>query len=439
MAPPASAPKVLGFWRVPFFYGWVIVGAAFVSEFMAAGVGSFIVPLFFKPLTAEMGWSLTLLTGIFTAQTIAHAAVSPIMGPMLDRLGARPIMVFGAIIAGVGMAMLTRVQTIWQLWVLYAAVGALGLSEMSGLTSSIMVTKWFVRKRGKALAASTLGNPLGGAIMASVVGLLIANIGWRNTMGVMGILLMAVMVPVALVFVRRQPEDFGLLPDGDVAGEAVSAEPSRVARTEESWTVKEALRTRTLWFLIIALNMSQLAIHASTFHLVPYLTLQMGKSAATAGFILTFRLLASICGRVVWGFATDRFPMHLCLGVGVLSRSLGPALIVLLPFPVNIIAMIAVNVPGSGFQVLQPVAFANYYGRKHSGAIQGITRPLMTAGSLIGPLALSYVFDVTGTFNIVFLIASAMGVIGSAFAFFSTAPVRRDGARSKEQGPKVEA
>ena len=397
---------------------------------MAAGVGSFIVPLFFKPLTDEMGWSLTLLTGVFTTQALAHAAVSPIMGPLLDKLGARPIIVFGAIIGGTGMVMLTQVQTIWQFWMLYAAVGALGLHEMSGITSSVMVAKWFVRKRGKALAASTLGNPLGGAVMATVVGLLIASIGWRSTMGVLGVLLMVVMVPTALIFVRRQPEDFGLLPDGDVAGDGVAPASSRAARTEESWTVKEALRTRSLWFLVVALNMSQLAITATTFHLVPYLTLQLGISTAAAGLILTFRLLASICGRVVWGFATDRFPMHLCLGVGCLSRSIGPALMVLLPFPMNILAMVAVNVPGSGFQVLQPVAFANYYGRRHSGAIQGITRPLLVAGSLIGPLALSYVFDITGTFNVVFLISAALGVVGSAFAFFATAPVRKKNAEA---------
>ena len=82
-------------WPLPFFYGWVIVSAVFVAEFVAAGVGSFAVPLFFQPMSQELGWTLTMMTGALTAQAIVYAGISPFLGRILDRFGARPVMLFG--------------------------------------------------------------------------------------------------------------------------------------------------------------------------------------------------------------------------------------------------------------------------------------------------------------------------------------------------------
>jgi MFS family permease len=411
----------------------VIVGAVFIADFLASGVGGFMVPLFFKPMTEEMGWSLTLLTGVLTAQTIANAAVSPILGPLVDRLGAKPVMVWGAVVAGLGLIALTRITEVWHFWVLYAAVGALGLNEMGGLTGPVLISKWFVRRRGKALSLATLGTTAGGAVMAPILGFLIAGIGWRDTLGVMGIMLIVIMVPVALLFVRRQPEDMGLLPDGDpdaAAGPAGRSGNRRPAAAEESWTVKEAMRTRTLWMLIISLNLIQLASSAIVFQLVPFLTLQEGMSAQAAGMVLTARLVVATFSRLLWGFAADRFSIHSCLAFAFFSRALGPISLVVLPYPANVIAMLVSNIAGGGFQVLQPMAFANYYGRKHQGAIQGLTRPFLTVSSLVGPLIISFAFDLTGTFDPVFMASSVLGVVSAGVAYLAVKPVKRGAAVS---------
>ena len=423
---PAPPVKLLGFWKVPFFYGWVIVGAVFVAEFVAGGVGSLVLPLFFKAISTEMGWSLTLLTGIVTAQTFAHAAVGPGLGPLLDRFGAKPVMVFGAIIAGLGFLALTRVQEIWQFWLLYAMVGALGLHEMGGFTGPVLITKWFVRSRGKAMATATLATTLGGAIMAPVLGYLITNFGWRYTLGVMGIGLMVIVIPIALLFIRRQPEDMGLLPDGDTAPSTIPGKgPVRTARAEVSWTVKEALRSRTFWLLVIAINLVHLAGNTVIFHLVPFLTLQQGLSAQAAGLVLTMRLASSTLSRPLWGWATDRFPMRNCLAVGFVSRSLGALVLLFLPFPINIGALIITNLPGAGQGMLQNLAFAQYYGRRYSGAIQGIAKPFTVISSMLGPLIISVMFDLTGTFTMIFVIASCMGIIGSVVVLWATPPVKK--------------
>ena len=433
-SPPSVAARppsrLFGLWRIPFFYGWIIVAVVFIAEFVASGVGTFVTPLFFQELHSEMGWSLTMLTVAVTAQTLANAGLSPIMGILLDRFGARPVMLFGAIVAGLGLLMLSQIQEIWQFWFLYGTVGALGLHEMGGFTGPVLITKWFVRLRGRAMSIATLGTTAGGMVMAPVVGGLIATQGWRATWAILGILVLALMVPLIILFVRRQPEDMGLLPDGDSAdsnpdASPLSARKRRFAGTDESWTMKEAMRTRTFWYLVIGFNLVNLSASITVIHLVPFLTLQEGISAQTAAYVVAMRLGGSSASRIIWGLAVDWFPMSACLAVGFSARAMIPLSLALLPYPANIVAAIATSTLGGGFQVLQPMAFSNYFGRAHAGAIQGSVRPFLTVSALTGPLVIAFLYDTTGSFDLGFVIAGGVGLASPFLALLATPPRRQ--------------
>lgn len=428
-AEAAPVSMLWGRWPLPFYYGWVIVGAVFIAEFSGAGVGTFVTPLFFAELRNEMGWSLTMLTGAVTAQTLVNAGSAPIMGYLLDRIGARPVMLFGAVLAGVGLLLLTQIQEIWQFWILYGTVGALGLAQLGGLSAGVVVTKWFVRRRGRALAISTLGTTIGGMVMAPIVGTLIATQGWRAAWGILGAALLLVTVPVIALFVRRQPEDLGLLPDGGAA--TAVADPStlterqrRLAGTEESFTVKEALRTRTLWLLVIGFNLVNISANALVIHLVPFLTLQEGLTAQAAAYIVTVRLGGSTASRIIWGFAADWFPMNACLAAAFAARGIGPLALALLPYPTNVIVMLVFSSIGGGFQVLTPLAFANYFGRANSGAIQGAVRPLLIVSTLSGPLLIAILYDTTNSFDLGFMIAGGLALASVSLALLVRPPAR---------------
>lgn len=272
--------------------------------------------------------------------------------------------------------------------------------------------------------------------MAPILGILIATMGWRDTWKVMGIMVLVVMVPVILLLVRRQPEDMGLQPDGDrTASQALSRSETvpgghggqgRVRpggpATEVSWTLQEAMRTRTLWLLVVALNLVNLSATAIVLHMVPFLMFQEGLSAQAAGLVVSMRLVASTFSRLLWGYAVDRFPMNLCLVVGFATRALNPLSLALLPYPLNVAGVIVTSITGGGFQVLQPMAFANYFGRRHTGAIQGAIRPFVTVSSLVGPLFISIVFDLTGTFDLAFLVAGGLGLLSAVVVLFATPP-----------------
>jgi MFS family permease len=424
----SSAPRVPTFFghRYPFYYGWVIVGVALVAEFMASGMGGLTISLFYRPIHDDLGWSLTLFTGAATASTLAGTAVTPFLGGLLDRLGARPVMLWGAVAAGFGLIALSQIREVWQFWVLYAFVGALGLHELGSFSGPVVVTKWFVRKRGRAMAISSYGTTLAGVLMTPVIGFLITGIGWRGAWFVLGLVLLAVMVPLIAVFMRRSPEDLGLLPDGDSPDAAAQAGAGRArAREEQSWTFKEAVRTRTLWVLVLSMNLMSFCASVQVFHGITYLTQQQGLSVAAASLITTVRWLGVTACRAPWGFIVERVPMRYCLAGCYLIKASCLLWLIILPYPVNIVGYLIAFALGGAQALVQPMAWANYYGRGSQGTIQGMLRPLLAVPSLIGPLLVAALFDRAGSFNVAFLIASALGMSAGLLALSATPPTKR--------------
>lgn len=398
-------------------------------------------PLFFRPMHESLGWSLTLFTGAVTASTLAGTAVVPFLGRLLDRIGPRPVMLWGAVVAGVGLVLLSRVQEVWQFWILYAAVGALGLHELGSFTGTVVISKWFVRKRGRAIALAGYGSTIAGVVMTPIVGLLLATVGWRATWGIMGVALLVLMVPLVLLFMRRRPEDFGLLPDGDLPstpGDAIAK--GRKARTDErSWTLREAMRTRTLWVLVASMNLISFLSAVQTFHGITFLTQQQGLSVATVGAITTARWLGVSLARIPWAFLLDRIPVRNAMVACFAIKSTSLLWLIVLPYPANIAGYLITFAAGGAQALVQPMAFATYYGRGSQGTIQGAMQPLLAIPSLVGPLLVAFLFDAVGNFNVAFVIASTLGFGAAIVALFATPPVYREQARVATKGGSGES
>ena len=417
------SPRILGRWTVPFYYGWIIVGVCLIADFMASGMGGLTISLFFRPIHEDLGWSLTLFTGAATASTLLGTLVTPFLGRVLDRFGPKPVMLWGCITAGIGLILLSRMQQVWHFWVLYASVGALGLYELGNFTSPVTISKWFVRKRGRAMAIQSFGVTVAGAVMTSVIGLLITNLGWRTTWLVLGITIMAVMVPLILVFMHRRPEDLGLVPDGDLPG--AGGQAATAAVKEKSWTLHDAVRTRTFWVLIGSMNLISFTSSVQAFHGVTYLTQQQGMTVAAAGLITTLRWVGVSLFRMPWGFVVERVPMKYCLAACYLIKASCLLWLIALPYPANIVGYLLAFSLGGVQALVQPMAFATYYGRESQGTIQGMTRPLLAVPSLIGPLLVAFLFDRVGSFNIAFVVASMVGMSAGFLALAATPPKPR--------------
>ncbi|MSQ26181.1 MAG: MFS transporter [Dehalococcoidia bacterium] len=425
-APRAQGEKRAGGlqWNPPFFYGWVVLGVVFITEFAGAGLGGITIPLFFGPMSEDTGWSLTQLTGAVTAQAIAGLVVSPFLGPMIDRVGARKVMLFGAVVAGVGMLALMWAQAIWQFWVLYAITGALGMGELGRLTGTVSVAKWFVRQRGRAMAIATGGLTMGGAVMAPVIAWMVGGIGWRETWGIMGAVMLALVLPVVWLFMRSTPAEMGQAPDGDAM--AGGGGGRRAAREEAEWTLRAALQTRTLWILVLGMNLMGLLAGAMLYHQVQFFTTK-GLSHQAAAWVFTASLWGATFSRIPWGFLVERVSVRWCLSAIILLRSLGALSLVVVPFPYCIGTFLAFwSFIGGSFGLLQPMVFADYYGSRFLGSIQGSLRVLMSLPQLVGPLFVAWVFDATGTYSKVFAVIAGLGIFAGLLVLLAKPPVQRE-------------
>jgi MFS family permease len=409
------------------YYGWVIVAVLFAVEFFTYATTGSTITLFFPKMMEEFGWSLTQLTAAVTAAGIAGMFAAPITGPLLDRYGARPVLAAGAITAGGGLILMMRVQELWQYLLLFAVIGAFGMGELGRLSTPVVVSKWFIRRRARALAIASTGNVAGGMVMAPVAGALIVAIGWRDTWGVMAAGILLLNLPLVLIFMRRQPEDIGLLPDGDTlsADQERRSSSSAVSGDEATWTLTSATRTRTLWLLVAGSNFVGFATASVSFHQIPFF-INEGMSIQGASYVLSASLGLSAVSRFLWAFLLEHFSVRACLSAMASFRALGTLSLVVVPYPYNIAPfVVGWGLLGGAFGLVQPMAWANYYGRRFQGSIQGTLRPLTTASRLIAPISIAVLFDVTGSYTIAFSLAFGVAA-GAALLFVGATQPRQD-------------
>ena len=264
--------------------------------------------------------------------------------------------------------------------------------------------------------------------MVPILTLLIGAVGWRYTWGVMGGVMLLIMLPLVTLLVRNRPEDVGLLPDGAQAKE--SAEPwargvERGVPAEAVWTMQQALRTRTFWLLIGAVNLEQLVAGAMIYHQVPFLTAE-GMSYRSATFVLSAFLGIIALSRIPWGFVLDRVPMRYAMAFLFLNKSLGVLSLVVVPYPYSVgTYLILSGLIGGPDGLVTPLSFANYFGRTFAGSIQGAVRLFLSPTQLVGPLLFAIVFDATGTYHYLFIVASGLGIFSAVLALMARPPQHR--------------
>jgi hypothetical protein len=248
------------------FYGWVVVAVMGAVGALSMALGGLNFGLFIKPLGDDLGVGRAVFGWSQSARSIASAATAPLIGGLIDRFGARVLLAVAAAMTGVALIGLGSVTAGWQIIALYALMGVVGMSGPGSLVTTVPVTKWFVRRRGLALSMMSLGVPVGGLLFVPLTQILIDAVGWRQAWVILALLGAGLILPLALVFVRREPEDMGLLPDGGPVAAPTGLGLAVVLPDERSWTRAEAMRSGAFWRLVVAFSIVQMAISSVGVH-----------------------------------------------------------------------------------------------------------------------------------------------------------------------------
>jgi MFS family permease len=414
--------------RLPFFYGWIIVGVVFIT--MAFGVNartSF--SLLFPPLLHEFGWNQSVTAGAFSFGMLVGAVIGPVLGRLMDRSGPRVMMELGVVAMAAGMLLAPLAHAPWEI---YATLGVLvsAGSIATGYTGqALFLPNWFVRQRGLAISIAYSGVGVGSIVLLPWLQSLIERSGWRAACWTMGIAMLVLLAPLNLLLCRR-PQELGLEPDGERASDQGGARRRmRVVDAEWAavdWTLRRAAATARFWWIVLGFFAALFAWYAVQVHQTEYLT-EIGFSPADAAWALGAVSLAGIPGQVAMGFLSDRIGREPVWAIGCLGFALCYALLIAMrsfPSPLLLYAMVLVQgALGYGITSVLGAVVVEIFEGPHFGAIFGTLMIAAVSGGAAGPWVAGLLHDRSGDYTGGFLVALAFSVL-SALAIWRAAPRR---------------
>jgi MFS family permease len=405
------------------FYGWWIVAAGSISQAYTSGTFWQGFGAFFDPIVNSFGWSRAVTAAALSIQRTESGMISPFVGYFLDKFGPRKVMIAGILATGLGFILLSRIESLWQFYAAFVLI-TLGLSFGTFLVVTTTVANWFVAQRTRAMSIASAGSALGGLLVPVVVWLIAAT-DWRTALMVIGIGFWVMGIPVALAM-RSRPEDYGLLPDGRRPGDDAAAKDAQKAgpkasaavaslhsstrvkpsaATEVTYTIKEALKTRSFWQMALAMGASQLIMSASVFQ-IPAMN-SFGISREVAGLVILAVSLVSLTGRLGSGVMGDRMDKRQVIAIAFTSQLIGTIIFAFSSEVWHLVGFILFW--GFGFGASIPVRFAliaDYFGRRHFGSIMGTMMTVSTVFGVVGPVFVGWMFDLRHNYRDPFLLLS---------------------------------
>lgn len=418
--------------RLPFYYGWVIVGVAFVT--MALGVTartSF--SLLMPPLIDEFGWDRGLAAGAFSFGFLVSAVLSPIVGRVLDVRGPRVVILSGVLVLTAGLALAPSIERPWQLYLTLGVLVGGGANMMTYTVHSQFLPNWFVQRRGLAISIAFAGVGIGAIVLLPWLQSIIVNAGWRASCWAMGLLVLFGAGPLNLL-VRKKPEDIGLLPDGESRSRSAAgtrtalniADPRWAATT---WTLARAVRTGRFWWIVLGYFCALVAWYAVQVHQTKYL-MEIGFTPLVAAWSLGVVSVAGIPGQIVLGALSDRIGREWIWTAGCAGFAICYAALIALE-QVQSNVLLYVMVLSQGFlgyaltSVMGPIVVEIFEG-PHYGSIFGTITVALIGGGAAGPWLAGVIHDATGSYRLAFVLIIVACLI-SALAIWMAAPrkVRR--------------
>ncbi|SVA79661.1 uncharacterized protein METZ01_LOCUS132515 [marine metagenome] len=397
------------------YYGWLIVATSFFISFLTVGTrngfGVFVIPM-----SKDFGWdrgaiSLPASIGFYVA-----GICQPFAGRLFDRIGGRRMMLIGLLGIAISTLSLSFTFNILFIIIMFGIVGAIASSGGSLNIAVALTSKWFRKKRSTAIGIIAAGPPMGAMILIPLSQQLIDLIGWERTWVVLGLLILLLAVPLTYLIIREKPEDLGLIVDGqECIATTPDSSPSNMPLATDDW--KQALRSPLIWQLSGAYFVCGFTTGIISTHFVPY-AIEKGYTPSLAATIFGVMSGLNVIGVLTAGKLGDRFQRKNLLAIIYALRGVGYALLLISPGLIGLWGF-AILAGFSWIATVPPTTAltADVYGLKNIGILSGVIFMLHQFGGGLSIQMAGELRDLTGSYDVPFLIAAVLLAIASVVSF----------------------
>ena len=401
----------------PIYYGYWLIGVAFVTQLVAVGVTNYVAGPFMAPMVEELGWSRAEYTIPRSLGMFVMAGVGFVIGALVDRHGGRRFMLFGTLVCSASLWLLGSTETLFGWIVVNGVLLTAGAGLMGNLVVNVTLAKWFVERRGFAVAMAAMGVSFAGIAVTPAVTWAIEAWGWRSAWEALAVASFLVAAPVSL-FVRRAPEDHGLLPDGKTPADAAAGRTALAeADFARSMTRRQALGSFAFYALIAAFGLFTINIVVVLLHAMPWLD-DEGFTPTLAAQMIVVTSIPAMLAKPIWGFFIDRLQAKPLGALG--SAVTGGALLLIVAalasdsLPWATVGFFLLGVGWGGMIPIQEVIWAGFFGRRHLGAVRSAAMPFSLLFGAAAPLLVAYYRDTTGDYTGAMIAVAAANLTAAA-------------------------
>lgn len=389
------------------FFGWfILAGSVLILSYQSV---TFIYGLtaFMTPIALSHGWTYAQISLGPTIRGLEVGALDPVAGMVIDRYPARRLMILGTLVYTGGVVLLSQATNLGMFYSGFLLMGLGGAFCFSMLPQTVLA-RWFKRNIGKASGILATGYSIGGMFVWAIVSGIEA-FGWQDLMLYLAFGGLIIGLPVALLY-RNRPEDYGLLPDGDITapGEKRPADDSVT-------TLRQVIRMRAFWLIGLACMMQMTAVHAITVHIVPYFN-SLGIEDATASVSILIFSSIGLAIRLGYGYLADILAKK---NVFAFSNALTTVALVILGLLnsdsfVNMVIFSVVYAFGvAGSSAMRVPITRDYFGAKSFGKIFGWLALFTVAGSVVGAPLAGWVYDTHGDYTPIWYVFAGLTALAT--------------------------
>lgn len=390
------------------FIGPRITTIAFVTLMGAFGL-NLTAGQFFVPFNSEYGWNITTLSLVVSVNMITWGIFQPLMGKLIDQFGPKRIIASSVGLMGVSFLLTSTTTEIWQFFLYYGVLTAIGFAGCGSMANSVLVSRWYVKRRAPMLARSSMGMNIGQLLLLPLTGFLITATGYRWAFIVLGLIMLVIVLPLILFYVKDNPEDIGQMPDG---------EADSIFKAAKSASLREALQSRIFWLATLGFTSCAFSLYMVTIHLPNY-AVDLGGSTGLGGQLLGIAAAASAVSMWLTGQWSQKvgkrnllIPLYGIRALAFVWLAASTSLWQLYVFAI---------IYGAASMPIIPLVtgiIGDKFGKNAMGSILGFTWFVHQAFAAIGVFIGGYLRNITGEYTTGFWLAAVYLVVGVIFTIF---------------------